>query len=321
MSEWQVLVDGPIDDAGPDAIADFASCTLVSTYADRAAVVEDAERYDAVVVRTWEVDRAFLEAATNLRVVAKHGAGLDNVDIPAASERGVVVANTPGVNARSVAEHTVTLLLAVQKSVRPADIDVHDGEWDRGRYDAHEVAGDVLGLFGCGDIGTAVSEMARGLGMDVLVYDPYLAESDIPAGAERVTATRSLFDRADAVSVHTPLTEETRGAIGRAELRALDGGVVVNTARGGVVDEEALVAALRAGEVAGAGLDVFASEPPADDDPLLAFRNVVTTPHVAGATDAAMRRMALGAAENVRTVYEGGLPESTVNADALDPTE
>jgi len=315
--KWRILVPEPVDESGPESIADIAEVVGPDAHADDAARRAGIGRFDAVVVRTFAVDRDLLERAGELKVVAKHGAGLDNVDVEAATEHGVVVCNTPDVNAPSVAEHAVVLALAVRKRLRVADADVRSGTWDRTKYIAPELAGDTMGLFGCGSIGERVAELADAFGMDVLVFDPYLTEATVPDGVELVGASTDLFDRADVVSVHAPLTDETRGAIGTDELAVFEDGILVNTARGGIVDEDALVAALDDGTLSGAGLDTFESEPPDPDDPLFDFGNVVATPHVAGTTVEAMARMSRGAAGNIRTVYEGRLPESTVNADGL----
>ena len=318
---WRVLAPEPMADAGPESITDIAEIVGPDAYPDEAALREDVGAFDAIVVRTFEVDRALLESADRLKLIAKHGAGLDNVDVEAATEHGVAVCNTPDVNAPSVAEHAVTMALAVRKRIRVADADVRAGTWDRSKYLAPELAGDTLGLFGCGSIGARVAELLGAFGMDVLVFDPYLTEETTPDGTELVGSSTELFERADVVSVHAPLTDETRGAIGSEELSVFEDGIVVNTARGGIVDEEALVAALEDGTLAGAGLDVFEEEPPARDHPVFEFENVLTSPHVAGATVEAMERMSLGVAENIRAVYEDRLPETTVNADGLEGWE
>ena len=317
--QWRVLLPAELDPAGPESIDDIATFVSQDAYSDRPALLDDVEQFDAIIVRVASIDAALLERARNLRVVSKHGVGLDNVDIPAASERGVVVCNTPGANTRAVAEHALTLLLAVRKGVSRADRDVRAGEWARSRYVAAEVGGTTLGLFGVGDIGSLVASFAHGLGMSVVGYDPYVPAEDFPDGVEKISDRDAFFDRADHVTVHTPLTPETAGAVGTAELAAIGPeGIVVNTARGGVVDEEALLDALRDGEIAGAGLDVRTDEPPTPNDPLLERDDVVFTPHVAGASADALREMSLRSAANVRTVYEGGIPDTTVNADALE---
>jgi D-3-phosphoglycerate dehydrogenase len=316
--KWRVLIPEPVEESGPESLTDIADVVDRHAHPDDAARRADIGRFDALVVRTFEVDRELLERADRLKVVAKHGAGLDNVDVEAATEHGVVVANTPDVNAPSVAEHAITLALAVRKQVRVADADVRGGTWNRTKYLAHELSGDTLGLFGCGSIGERVADLASAFGMDVVVLDPYLTEETTPYGAELVGSATALFERADVVSVHAPLTPETRGAIGADELSRFEDGVLVNTARGGIVDEAALAGALEDGTLAGAGLDVFEEEPTPPDNPLFEFENVLVTPHVAGATVEAMERMSRGVAENIRTVYEGRLPETTVNADGLE---
>lgn len=317
---WDVLLTGPIDDAGREAIADVAEFTSVDEYDDRAALAADIDRFDAIIHRPFDLDADLLARATNLRVIAKHGVGVDSVDVEAATREGIVVCNTPGANARAVAEHSLALLLAVRKRLRPADADLRAGEWpaDDDEYIAGELGGRTLGLFGFGDIARRLAGMATGVGMEVVAYDPYVDAADYPAEVRKVDE-EGLYDAADLLSVHAPLTDETRGAIGAAELAALPAeGIVVTAARGGIVVEDALVDALAAGDLAGAGVDVFETEPPADDHPLFAFENVVVTPHIAGTSREAIRAKATRAAANVRTVLEGGVPDSTLNPAAVE---
>jgi D-3-phosphoglycerate dehydrogenase len=254
-----------------------------------------------------------------LKVIAKHGTGLDNVDIEAASEHGVVVCNTPGVNSRSVAEHAIALQFGVQRNLAAADRHVRDGGWDRSAYTGHELRGDTLGLMGFGAIAQETATIAQGIGQDVVVYDPYVPADDIPEGIDRIDDLTELFARSDTVSVHVPLVEGTRHAVSTAQLEALgDEGVLINTSRGGIVDEAALFEALDSDLIAAAGLDNFEQEPPEADNPLLDRDDVLLTPHVGGVTFNALERMSRAAAANVRTVYEGSLPESTANREALD---
>jgi len=320
MSEtWNVLLPEQIDPSGPESISDFAECTGMDEYDSVADALDDIARYDAVIMRVAPIDEAVIDRAERLQVISKHGAGLDSVDLGAASERGIVVCNTPGANARSVAEHAVTLLRALRRNVRTADRHVRDGSWDRSTFSGHELTGDTLGLFGFGAIAREVSDLAHGTGQNVLTYDPYVPEDEVPARVTRVTELRELFDRADAVSIHAPLTNETHHAVSAEELDALgENGVLINTSRGPVVDERALLEALETGRVAGAGLDTFEEEPPGEDNPLYARDDVLLTPHVGGVTDQALARMSERAANNVRTVYEGGVPNSTVNREELE---
>jgi len=316
---WDVLIPEQIDPSGPESITDFATCTGMDEYDSVDAALGDIDSYDAVVVRVAELDAAVIDRAERLRVIAKHGAGLDNVDIDAASDRGIVVCNTPGANSRSVAEHALSLLFALRRNHRGADQHVRGGGWDRGAYTGRELTGDTLGLYGFGAIARETSDLAHGIGQEVLMYDPYVPDDDVPARVERVAEFRELFARSDAVSVHAPLTPETEHAISTEELTALGpDGVLINTARGPIVDEDALLAALEDDALGAAGLDTFAEEPPAEDHPLFDRDDVVLTPHVGGVTEEALARMSQRAAENIRTVYEGGLPLSTVNRDAIE---
>lgn len=317
-STWNVLLPTEIDQSGPESIADFATCTGMDEYDSTEAALDEIDRYDAVIVRVASLDADVIARGDRLKVIAKHGAGLDNVDTEAASNRGIVVCNTPGANARSVAEHAVALLLAVRRNLRTADRHVRSGGWDRGAFTGHELTGDTLGLFGFGAIGRETADLADGMGQTVLVYDPYVVDDDVPSRFRRVRKPSKLFAGSDAVSIHAPLTSETRGAVSTEELAALgERGILINTSRGAIVDGEALVEALETGTVAGAGLDTFAAEPPGEDHPLYDRDEVLLTPHVGGVTDEALARMSQRAAANVRTVYEGGLPASTVNRAEL----
>lgn len=320
-----LLLDGVEPSDLPD-LADEATLVPESHYDSRAELENDLSRFDAVVVLTSEIDETFLTAADSLSVVAKRGVGVDNVDVGAATERGVLVCNTPGANARAVAEHALGLLVAVRHRIALADRSTRAGEWDRDRFETSELGGDRLGLFGAGDTGQTLARLAEGIGMTVLAYDPYVDASALPDGAEMVSSPEALFDRADAVSVHVPLTDETRRAVGAGELDRLSpDGILVNTARGGVVDEDALVRAVESGAVAGAGLDVFQREPPAADHPLFDADTVVLTPHVAGATVEANAAKYDQTARNVSQVFAGTVPDTALNpaaraGESTDPT-
>ncbi len=319
MSEqWEVLCPPGIDPVGPSSISDFATTTSMDAYDSTDAALDDIASYDAVIVRVADLDSEVIERADRLKVIAKHGTGLDNVDIEAASEREIIVCNTPGVNARSVAEHTIALLFGIERNLHTADRHVRSGGWDRGAYTGAELQDMTLGLMGYGSIAQETAAIARGIGLDIIIYDPHRDPNAVPDGVDRVKEFIELFERADAVSLHVPLTEETRNAISTEQLAALgEHGVLINTARGGIVDETALVAALETDTIRGAALDNFTDEPPSEDHPLFDQDNVLVTPHIGGVTRDALARMSRGAAANIRTVYEGEIPESTVNSEAL----
>jgi len=315
---WNVLLPREIDPSGPESIADFADCTGMDEYDSVEAALDDIGRYDAVIVRVAPIDADVIARADRLQVVAKHGAGLDNVDIEAASQRDVVVCNTPGANAQSVAEHTIALLFGLRRQLHTADRHVRSGEWERAAFAGRELTTDTLGLYGFGNIAQKTAALATGMGMRVVAYDPRKPSEYFPEEVQRAERFEGLFERADAVSVHVPLTDHTHHSISAAELSALgEHGVVVNSARGAVIDEDALVEALEAGTVGGAALDTFESEPPGEDHPLYERDDVLLTPHIGGVTVQALARMSRQAAANVRTVYEGDLPDSTRNRAAL----
>lgn len=270
VERWEVLLPATIDASGPESIEEIATFTGLDEYDDRAALLADVDRFDAIIVRVAELDAELIDAATSLTVVSKHGAGLDNVDVEAASRNGVVVCNTPGANSRSVAEHAVGLILATRKRVLPADEEVRAGGWERHRFLNSELRSDTLGLLGFGNIARETASIATGFEMECVTHDPFVPEEEMPAHVEKVEGVRELFERADVVSVHTPLTAETRHLVSTEELEALGpDGIVVNTSRGGVIDESALVDALDRDAVGGAGIDVFSEEPPDASHPLL----------------------------------------------------
>lgn len=320
---WDVLVPSIIEEDTLSIVSDFAEIHTYEADCTREELMDAVEGCEAFVHRTVPVDESVLDRATELEIISKHGVGVDLIDVDAAAERGILVCNTPGANARAVGEMAITLLLAAWKRLLPADESVRTGRWNAERHHGNrsaipDIEGATLGVYGCGDIGAETVSIGRGIGMSCLGYDPYVPAEEMPDGVEKVESKAEFFERADAVSVHVPITEETRGAVAADELERLGPeGIVVNAARGGVVDEAALLEALEEGRIRGAGLDVFEREPPSEDNPLLERSDVVLSPHVAGASSDSYRRMGQQALTNVRVAYEGGVPDSAVNADRL----
>ncbi len=258
----------------------------------------------AILSRQGPVTAAAMDAAPGLRVIARHGVGVDDVDVAEAQRRGIVVTRAPGSNTQAVAEHTMALLLALAKDLPLLSAQVADGAWRKAETKVRDVAGLRLGLVGCGAIGQAVARLATAFGMSAAAFDPALPDS---TGIERVASLHALLARSDVLSLHVPLLPTTRHLIGAAELAALPhGAVVLNTARGGLIDEAALLAALETGHLAGAGLDVFEDEPPPGDHPLRRHPRVICTPHVAGVTDGSLVNMGVMAAECIVAVLCGG---------------
>jgi D-3-phosphoglycerate dehydrogenase len=316
----RVFIPHPIHGDGVDRLRrDFV---VEMGARDAAACRRGFATADAVIVRNLPVDASVLEAAMRLKVIAKHGAGYDNIDVAAATAYGIVVANVPGGNAEAVAEGTVTLMLATLRRVPEMHRLVTEGGYAaRFALQFGQLSGRVLGLVGIGNIGAHVARIcADGFRMRVLAYDPSLSAAAIAErGAEKVDDLAALLAAADVVSLHVPLIAATRHLIGRRELAAMKPtAVLVNAARGGIIDETALAEALRQGRLAGAGLDVLEVEPPLPDSSLLAAPNVVLSPHIAGSTVEAARYLALAAAEIVIAVLSGRRPEGLLNPQVWD---
>jgi len=276
--------------------------------------------YHALVLRSaTQVTAPVIDAAPVLQVIGRAGVGLDNVDVDAATRRGIVCVNVPGGNTIAAAEHTMALLLAVARKIPQAHIHLRGGKWEREPFLGTEVHGKTLGIVGLGRIGTEVARRAQAFQMTVVACDPYLG-----AGiAERLDVERvdldELLRRSDFISVHVPLTKETRGLIGAAALARTKPGVrIVNSARGGIVDEAALAAAIQAGRVAGAGLDVFEREPPWGS-PLLDLDPVVVTPHLGASTAEAQTRVAVAIARQVADLLLRGMARQAVDAPGARP--
>ncbi len=277
--------------------------------------------YHALVVRSaTRVTAEVIAAGANLRVVGRAGIGVDTIDVDAATQRGVVVMNTPGGNNVTTAEHAIAMMLALARNLPQAVASLKAGRWERGQFMGTEVCNKTLGILGLGNIGSIVAERARGLHMQLIAFDPF-ATSEVAAklGAELVSLD-GLFARADFITIHTPLTPETRGMINAKAIAKMKRGVrLINCARGGIVVEADLAAALRSGHVAGAALDVFAQEPPASDNPLIGLDQVIGTPHLGASTDEAQINVAVSVAEQVVAFLLRGAVQNAVNMPSLRP--
>lgn len=292
------------------------------TALDEAGWRAEFARADAVIVRNFKVDARLIEASRRLRVISKHGAGYDNIDVAAASARGIVVANVPGGNAEAVAEGAVGLMLAVSRQVPQVHALVTQGGYAaRWRLKLGQLTGKTLGIVGLGDIGSRVARIcARGFGMRVIAFHPSLsAEETARRGATKVETLAALLAEADVVTLHAPMRPQNRHLIDAAALlRMKPDAILINTARGPLVDERALAEALNEGRIGGAGLDVFEIEPPAPDNPILSARNVVLSPHVSGNTVEALRALALASANIVINVFDDARPEGLLNPEIWD---
>jgi len=281
------------------------------------------DRAAGLILRSrTKVTPDFLQGAPNLRYITRAGVGVDNIDLTAASRRGIVVMNTPGGNTTSTAEHTWAMILALSRNIPQAHASLHEGKWERKKFVGTQLSGKTLGVVGLGRVGTEVAKRALAFGMRVVGYDPYFDPQSV--GNVEVTLVEKLCDllsQSDFVTVHTPLTDDTRGMIGEREFALLRPGArVVNCARGGIVDEEALYRALTSGKIAGAALDVYTQEPPSDS-PLLELPNVVMTPHLGASTEEAQVAVACEAARLMIQALLQDRVEQAINLPALAPSE
>lgn len=278
-----------------------------------------AEAHGLIVRSATQVTAELLDAAPQLRVVGRAGVGVDNIDLEAATGRGVAVLNAPAGNTVSAAEHTMALLLSLARRIPAADRSVREGSWQRSRFAGTELRGKVLGLLGAGRIGGEVARRARAFGMDVVVHDPWLTDERArDLGVDRLEDVEALLARADVVSLHVPLTDQTRHLLADARLRRMKpGALLVNASRGGIVDEDALAAALEAGRLGGAAVDVFDEEPLPADSPLRRAPNTVLTPHLGASTAEAQERVAAEIAGAVRAALADGDLGRALNAPSV----
>jgi D-3-phosphoglycerate dehydrogenase len=289
-----------------------------------AALHQALQAADGVIVRSGtRLTAELLANPGKLRAVVRAGVGVDNIDVAAATRRGIVVMNTPGGNTVSTAEHTITMLMALARHVPAADANTKQGKWERNRFIGTQLAGKTLGIVGLGRIGREVARRAAGLDMKVIGFDPFMApDKAAQLGIESLPDLDQVLPRCDFLTVHTPLTEETRNLIGAAQIaRMRKGARVLNCARGGIIHEEALAEALRSGHLAGAALDVFVQEPPPADHPLLKLPGVVATPHLGASTVEAQVSVACEAAQLLVDYLTRGVVQFAVNMATVDRTE
>lgn len=313
-----VLLPQPVRPAAIEYLQNFAEVVLGSPESEK-TLFPLLEECQAILIRTADLPARLIERASNLKIIARHGVGVDNVDLDAATKRGIPVVNTPDANSMTVAEHVMGMMIASVKAMALGDAKLRQGQFEfRNSHMGVELYGKTLGIVGMGRIGTNVARIAKhGFSMEVLAYDPHLPEERFASfGVEPVQDLNDLLPRVDFLTLHLPLIDETRGIIGPNELDLMKKtAVLVNAARGGLVDEFALAEALSQGRLRAAALDVFDDEPPSATSPLFKAPNLLLTPHMAAHTEEAMHRMAMGAAERIIEVLQGGPPRDVVNPD------
>jgi len=316
----KVLVTDPIADAGIQVLRD-AGHEVETAYdvsgQDLLDAVADA---NALIVRSGtEVTEEVFAAAPDLVIVGRAGIGVDNIDIDAATDHGVIVANAPEGNVRAAAEHTVAMTFATARSIPQAHNRLTGGEWAKGDFLGTEVNNKTLGVVGFGRVGQEVAKRLGNVGMDLVAFDPYISEDRAAQlGAELVDDIDECIDRADFLTIHTPLTDETENMIDEEKLAQLEGGYVINCARGGIVDEPDLAEAVEDGVLKGAAVDVFADEPVDPDNPLLDVEDVIVTPHLGASTEAAQENVATSTAEQIVAAFAGEPVINALNAPSVD---
>lgn len=317
----KILVSDPLSEEGLKILKEVKEFSVdVKTDLKPDALKETIKDYDALIVRSaTKVTKDVIAAAAKLKVIGRAGVGLDNVDLEAATQKGIIVMNTPAGNTISTAEHTMSMILALSRNIPQANASTKAGEWKRSKFMGVELYGKTLGVVGLGRIGTEVAKRALSFGMRILAYDPFLSKEVADSLGVEVVELKDLFSRADYITVHTPLTEETKHMISTGQFALMKNGVrIVNCARGGIIDEAALIAAVKDGKVAGAAIDVFEAEPIPADSELLKLANVVVTPHLGASTEEAQVNVAIEVAQIVRDALLGKGIRNAANYPCLE---
>jgi len=314
----KVVITQRLHDKGMELLEQHAQAVVAGTGNPRELdpFLADA---DGLIIRIGSIDRQGLLAAKNLKVIGRPGVGVDDVDVATCTELGIPVVIVPGANTRSVAEHAMLLMFATAKDLLRSDQETRRGNFGiRSSFKAYELKGRTLGLIGGGAIGSEFGRMAQGIGMNVMVYDPFLKKDDVEArGWRHVANLDDLYREADVISIHVPLTEQTRNMIGDREFGLMKkDAILINCARGGIIDEDALYRALKENRIHGAGTDVLAKEPFDTTSPLMSLDNFVLTPHMAGQTKEAAAGVATGAVEGVLAVINGEKWPKVCNPEA-----
>ncbi|SFN87278.1 D-3-phosphoglycerate dehydrogenase [Cohaesibacter marisflavi] len=306
-----ILVTGPdLAPAAQELVQTHGFETVhTPAYAASEVIADFLVKTDAVAVvsRMGRIDANVIASAPSLKVISKHGVGVDNIDLAAAAQKGIPVLKATGANAISVAEHAITLMLTTVKRILPLDSGLRAGKWEKPGFKGVELAGSTLALMGLGAIAQETGKIAKGLGLKLVGYDPFASQDCFDElGVERVDSLTALLAQADILSLHCPLNDQTRQMINEESIRLMpEGSYIVNTARGGLIDEDALLAAVQSGHLAGAGLDTFATEPPAADHPFWQEPRIVSTPHIGGVTHQANARVGCEAVRGIFQILDG----------------
>jgi D-3-phosphoglycerate dehydrogenase len=317
--DMKVIVADTINEQGIDNLKEVAE-VVVDTDISPEELLNTIEEYDGIIVRSrTKVTREVIEKAKNLKIIARAGVGVDNVDVEAATEKGIMVVNAPESTSITVAEHTLGLMLSTARKIAIADKSVKENKWEKSRFMGVELRNKTLGVVGMGRIGSQVVSRCKAFEMDTIVYDPYLPNEIAKQMGVQLADLETVLKEADFITIHVPLTDETKHLISTKEIDMMkDSAVIVNCARGGIIDEDALYEGLSNNKIGGAALDVYEKEPP-ENSKLLELDNIVCTPHIAASTKEAQRDAAIIVANEVVEVLKGGTPKNVLNMPVVDP--
>ena len=318
----KVLITDKINEAAGKIIEQAAQVDFLPTMTED-ELVNIIPQYDALMVRSQtKVTAKIIEAGKNLKIIGRAGVGVDNIDVEAATQKGIIVVNSPDGNTMAAAEHTIALMLAMARNIAPAAISTKEGKWERAKFTGCELYNKTLGIIGLGKIGSHVAQVALSLGMKLVVYDPYTSKEVVEKmGAEYVTSLDEFWPKCDIITVHVPKTKETINLINKETIAKMKKGVrLVNCARGGIINENDLKEAIESGQVASAAVDVFENEPDINNCHLIhCTGNIVLTPHLGASTQEAQLNVAIDVAEQIKAVLTGGSASSAVNIPSLRP--
>jgi D-3-phosphoglycerate dehydrogenase len=316
----KVLITDKINEVAAKFFDGVAQVDFLATMPEE-ELAEKIKEYDALMIRSQtKVTKKILESATNLKIIGRAGVGVDNVDVEAATEKGIIVVNSPEGNTTAAAEHTIAMMLAVARHIPDANVSTRQGKWERSKFTGNEVFQKTLGIIGLGKIGARVAKVALALGMKVLVYDPYTSKEYIESlGCKYAAHLDDFWGECDFITVHVPKTRETAYLINKNTINRMKKGVrLINCARGGIIDEKALKEAIEEGQVAAAAIDVFDGEPISAENPLLECKgDLILTPHLGASTEEAQLNVAIDVAEQIAEVLKGGSAKSAVNIPSL----
>jgi len=315
----RVLVSDSLAEEGVRRLKSGAEVDVLTNLSPE-ELIKRIKDYDALVIRSGtKVTADVINAAERLKVIGRAGVGVDNVDVEAATRKGIIVLNAPGGNTISAAEHTIAMMLALARNIPQANTALHKGEWNRKKYTGVEFFNKTLGVVGLGRVGAEVAKRMKSFGMQILAYDPFVTEAKANQMGLKLGTLEEVLRGSDFITVHTPLTKETRDLIDEEEFNIMRPGVrIVNCARGGIINEAALAKAVSEGKIAGAAVDVFTKEPPTGN-PILEQERIITTPHLGASTAEAQVNVALAVADQILAIAKGGLPTTAINMPAISP--